>query len=219
MYDVPEWSADKGALMMPGGASLPKIWQRLHDNAKQWVILSDARALQKNLTALDSIDLDLLGRLSGCPADAWKLLCFGAGRTLMGAVGLSWCRDAKLSDVWDMWSSSGIPLLSPPIFRRPARLLNPELVGETVSLRAIVADTQSDVFLACVRAVRADANIQIDIEKAAIPQVPAVLAHFITDSIAKRGGDAPLDQAFLHYWSGRQDMRSAPALVKVEDAH
>lgn len=207
MQNIPEWSASKGAIIMPGRVTLPKIWQRLHDNATQWAILFDAKASPKNLAALDSVDLDLLGRLSECPADAWRAICSGAGNTLMGAVGLSWCRDVELMDVWNVWASSGLPLLSPPVCRRPARLLNPRLVGDTLSLNAMTTDSSDDSFLACVRAARAGSDILVDIEQTRVPHVPAVLAHFVLDAIRDRVVAGPQDRAFVDHWSRRQEER------------
>ena len=129
MDALPEWNALAGARLARGDVPLPKVWQRLHDNAAQWSIMHRSGMGAHNLKALDGIDRDILGRLSGVEASAWTSLCDGAGATLMGAVGLSWCEGAALADVWAMWTSTGVPLLPRGSHRRPARLLNPELVG------------------------------------------------------------------------------------------
>jgi hypothetical protein len=219
MPDLSDSTAYKGAIILRGNLALPKLWQRLHDNAHQWGIMLDMPDQKKNLVALDSIDLDLLGRLAECPAEAWKLICFGAGATVMGAVGLSWCKGAVLADVWHVWAMTGLALLSHPIARRPARLLNPALVGETTSLHAILADAPNDPFLACVQAARAWSAISIDIDETAFAHVPVPVASFVCDAAKGRQMTGPRDQAFAACWSDWQDSPAAPAPVQASGGH
>lgn len=203
MTSAEYWNAYAGAIVLSRKSTLPKIWQWLHDNATQWEIMSRDGESSKNLLALDRIDRETLGLLGECPAEAWLKMCSGTGATQMGAVGLSWCRDARLADVWDMWTASQVPLKPTPVYRRPARMLNPALVGDETSLRRIVDRAKSDIFTACVHAARAGQNIVIDIPTSEIRTVPSVVASFVLYDLQRAPKDGPVEREFTAYWSGR----------------
>ena len=187
------WASLEGARLVEGDVPLPKIWQRLHDNATQWVIMANAGSAEKNLSALDKIDTDLLTRLSMAAAPDWRKMCEGAGITQMGAVGLSWCAGASLSDVWSMWSMAGQPLLPLPAFLRPARLLNPDLVGTGTKLSEIMNGAETDPFLACARCARAGAALEIDLSERQMSELAPEVLRFVLDAI--EGGSVPIASA------------------------
>ncbi|CUH78198.1 hypothetical protein TRM7557_01765 [Tritonibacter multivorans] len=172
MNDTTLLSPFTGAQLIGHETSLPKVWQRLHDNAFQWSHMLQTQAKQKNLDALDAIDLGLLSLLSDCPAKAWLTLCQGAGGTVMGAVALSWCQGAKLSEVRALWATSGVNITPVESFLRPARLLNPDMVQDQTSLKAILAETCDDIFLTAVKVVRAGRRLQLDLTEPEMQNLP-----------------------------------------------
>ena len=204
---VDDWIAYTGAHMVAPKASLPKIWIRLHDNAVQWTIMRNNRALRKNLDAVDGIDLDLMSMLSNASAAQWIDLCKGAGATVPGAIGLSWCADAKVEDVWAMWFESGVSLRPDPVARRFARMLNPALVQDTVSVSEIAAQAQRDVFPACIAVLRMNGTLNWDLPADRIASIPPVLAEFLLHEIGSIADRPQGMQAFVDHWSSRVPAR------------
>lgn len=182
------------------GQSLPAIWQRLHDNNSSWTLLHTHRPAKKNLIALDNIDLKLLKSLEKCLANRWISLCVGAGQTQIGAVGLSWCSDATLSDVWSMWMDAKKPLMPNACDARPVRLLNPALLNEEHQLSAILRTYHADSFSTCVHIIRAGRHLDLDLDPTTIPRIPREIAGFIFEALHERGTSDRQYLEFINYW-------------------
>lgn len=209
------WSSLDGAHLLDGDVPLPKIWQRLHDNATQWVIMSGVAGQTKNLAALDEIDRGLLKRLTEADAANWQQLCVGAGATQMGAVSLSWCGGASLTDVWSLWSASGVALGPTPQFRRPAQLLNPDLIGENTRLSDILNVSKSDTFAACIRCARAGSDLLFDVPDEQVQLVPPDVARFLVDAVECDLMVSEQADFFFEYWSQsfNVSLASSPRVV------
>lgn len=207
-----DWIAYRGARMVGEKASLPKLWTRLHDNAVQWTIMCKQRAKKRNLDALNNIDLELMQMLSNCTDGRWIQLCKGAGETVPGAIGLSWCDDARIEDVWSMWFESGVPLGTDPVSRRFARLLNPALIEDVSNVSGLLRIAEKDVFLACVCLLRAEQPLIWDVSGESMQKAPDALAEFMLREFRHVESKPPSMQAFVDHWSARMANRNRQAV-------
>ena len=87
------------------------VWQGLHLSALAWQSIPDDHGQTGQRRQIDDSDRSVLGALSEYPAQNWMQLCNATGWTVYGAVALSWCSGAELSQVWEGWLASGHPLL------------------------------------------------------------------------------------------------------------
>ena len=130
--------AMSGAVDLGDGLTPIDVWQGLHANARAWSDVPYAGSQSQDHILIDGTDLSVLKALENYSAKGWHALCTAAGMTVYGAVALSWCEGAELSQVWDGWEASGFPLKPSPEFERPARFINPTLLPQTNKLSGIL---------------------------------------------------------------------------------
>ena len=146
-----------------------------------------------------------MGNLSKLSAANWSSLCSAAGWTVYGAVALSWCKDAKLEDVWAGWLTSGFPLKPLPEHERPARFLNPALLPEVKTAEGInqwvldqgYADAETYRLATCavIAALNEPLEFHLPPEKYAnaAPQVAA----FLKSRLLRKADRSPEDDAII----------------------
>lgn len=202
------WQAYHGAKMVVEHTAAPKIWLRIHDNAVQWVIMSQSSATSKNLKALNRIDLDLVAHLSEFSAANWHSLCSAAGMTVYGATALSWCKDAELSQVWEGWHASGFPLKPSPEFERPARFINPALMPPSRSLREFLdaeagrhENPEIHTLAICARIAAVQGTLSFDMPQESLRNAPPQIAAFLKSRLFDKPDRTAAENALIAIWS------------------
>ena len=180
-----------------GSLTLSEFWLEIHESADKWngVVASDERK---------SIDSSLAGFLDGMyklDSALWQSLCAAAGMTVYGAVALSWCEGAEISQVWDGWLASGFPLKPLPEYERPARFLNSALLPKTNSLAQIIAFCPDKTLPICamIAALKEPLEFDLPIEtlKIANPQI----ASFLKSRMEQRTDRTPEQDDLISIWT------------------
>ncbi|WP_039018126.1 hypothetical protein [Halocynthiibacter namhaensis] len=164
----------QGATFLTADWSLIDVWYALHQNAKMWA-KSDPDTKRK----CNNTDSGILGTLTETSSELWSNLCRITGMTVYGAVALSWCKDAELSQVWEGWEASGFPLKPLPEYERPARFINPALLPTTNSLLELVKLAENKPLPICAMIVAKgdalDVDLSVNMAANASPQIAAFL--------------------------------------------
>jgi len=185
------------------GKDVPVIdlWQRLHLNAIAWENILNAPSLEPEKHNLDLSTASYLNSLSELSHDIWHSLCTAAGMTVYGAIALSWCQDAEISQVWDDWEASGFLLKPLPESERPARFINPDLLPQTSSLNEIInfCPDKSLPICATIAALKSPLEFDLPVEnlKTANPQ----LASFLKSRMQQKSGRTAEEDELIQVWS------------------
>lgn len=134
-----EFSVYEGAFFLPEDVTLAEVWIGLHADASRFHKVDDPKVQ----ASIDENSLSLLRVLADCTAERWATVMQALGITQTGAVALSWCSDAGLSDVAahfsDVLQKGGV------LDVRAARLLAPKYGAEERRLSALIALAENDV--------------------------------------------------------------------------
>lgn len=172
----------KGATIVQE-TTFPEVWVDLHQKADQWLTLGDEFSNIIRKLRCDEQNFITLSLLKSACASTWHSLCTAAGMTVYGAVALSWCKDAELSQVWEGWEASGFPLKPLPEFERPARFINPALLPETNSLLELAQIAENKPLPICTMIVAKgdalDVDLSVEMAAKANPQISSFLKAYM----------------------------------------
>ena len=172
------YAPTRGALTFDEVFTLPRIWFDCHECAEQWLASPSNPRQIHDRKMVDDAQRDATKHLAKTPASRWFYLCTAAGMTVYGAVALSWCEGAELSQVWEGWEASGFPLKPLPEYERPARFINPALLPTTNSLLELVKLAENKPLPICAMIVAKgdalDVDLSVNMAANASPQIAAL---------------------------------------------
>ena len=194
----------QGSLIPKDDLTLPYIWVSLHLNAQmEQETLANPRLSRETVRMENEISY-LLEALKKVAMQKWWGLCDASGWTVYGAIALSWCQDAEISQVWDGWEASGFLLKPLPENERPAHFINPALLPQTSSLSEIVnfCPDKSLPICATIAALKSPLEFDLPAEnlKAATPQ----LASFLKSRMQQKTGRTAEEDKMIQVWSERE---------------
>lgn len=172
------------------------VWQGLHLNATAWREIPDDHGQDAQRRLIDESDLSVLSVMSNYPAGHWSRLCDATGWTVYGAVALSWCSGAELSDVWDGWLASGFPLMPLPASERPARLINPALRPSSRNISTLIQASTPNTLGLCALIAALDEPLVIDMAAKQFANAPPQVASFLKSRLLA-SGDKIVDRSLL----------------------
>ncbi|WP_066707575.1 hypothetical protein [Celeribacter ethanolicus] len=128
--------------------------------------------------------------------------------TVYGAIALSWCKDAELSQVWEGWHASGFPLKPSPEFERPARFINPALMPVSDSLHDILnaearkhEDPEIHTLAICARIAAMQGPLKFDIPLDSLKTAPPQIAAFLKSRTLEKPDRTAEENALIATWS------------------
>lgn len=190
-----------GPILLHGQTTLPRLWDWLHRNGEHWQRLYEVAPHHRNLATLDEVDRRNLGMLAQCPANRWITFCEAAGTTPLGAVALSWCVDAELRGVWEMWQTA-VPALEPsPAFLRPTRLLSPNAAPRSRRLSNLVRQSQDDGMVLCILIAAVGSELEFDLDDGELRRANTRIAAFLNAAIAQKSNPNAQELALQDHWN------------------
>ncbi|WP_226554417.1 hypothetical protein [Celeribacter naphthalenivorans] len=153
-------------------------------------------------------DRTFLKELQSYNSKKWLSLCDALGPTVYGAIALSWCKDAELSQVWEGWHASGFPLKPSPEFERPARFINPTLMPVSDSLHDILnaearkhEDSEIHTLAICARIAAVQGPLKFDIPLDSLKTAPPQIAAFLKSRMLEKPDRTAEENALIATWS------------------
>jgi len=180
---------------------LAKTWISLHENAKAWISTPLGEIQKKDRKLFDVADTNALSALQSINVNIWQSLCIGTGMTVYGAVALSWCEDAELSQVWEGWEASGFPLKPLPEFERPARFINPALLPTTNSLKEIITIAENKSLPICAMMVAKRDSLEIDLPESMLKSATPQIASFLKAHMERKADRSADENALIEVWN------------------
>ena len=196
-----QFNALTGAKVFSNDFTAVDIWRALHQNAQSLERAVFHGISQKDCNIFDDKDNHLYGLLSSLESSRWHSLCTAAGMTVYGAVALSWCEGAELSQVWEGWEASGFPLKPLPEYERPARFINPALLPQTNSLDALL-DVESENELAfCAMLSALQEPLEFDMPVETMKKSPVQISAFLKSHMLKKATRTEEENDLIAHWS------------------
>ncbi|MGH1368591.1 MAG: hypothetical protein ACRBCL_08230 [Maritimibacter sp.] len=116
----PESLVYSGAHQHIDGKPLADVWRYLHENFLTWLKIPPGPLQTEDRLQFDASDAKLYKSLQDTSASQWMALCQGIGWTTVGAIALSWCKDASVEYVWAAWRETNSVFVPTVEQRRPA---------------------------------------------------------------------------------------------------
>ena len=191
----------QGSLVPEDDLTLPYIWVSLHLNAQmEQETLSNPRLSQETARMANEISY-LLEALQEVPMQKWWNLCSASGMTVYGTVALSWCKDARIEQVWDGWEASGFPLKPLPEFERPARFINPDLLPKTSSLAQIIAVSPDKTLPICAMIAALKEPLVFDLPADYLKNANPQIASFLKSRMEQKTDRTPEQDDLISIWT------------------
>lgn len=184
-----------------GKATLVEVWGKLHRNAVAWAHTFGDASLLGEVREVERSAQQLVQQFKDLPADEWHALCSAAGPTVYGAVALSWCRDAEIAQVWDIWRASGFPLKPLPEFERPARLINPEHIPKTNSLAEIAEIAGNNNLPICAMIAALEGPLDFDVAQDMLRNAPPQVASFLKSRMLQKSDRTKAENQLIDTWT------------------
>lgn len=190
----------KGSLVPKDDLTLPYIWVALHLNAQmEQETRNNPRLSRETVRMADEI-LYLLDALKGISVQKWWNLCKASGWTVYGAVALSWCKGAQISQVWEGWMASNFLLLPLPKSERPAHFINPALLPATNSLAEIIAFCPNESLPICVMISALKEPLDFDLPAEQLKNTNPQIASFLKSRMERLVGRTPEQDELIRTW-------------------
>ena len=177
------------------------IWQLIHSNANAWNNISDSKTLISDRSTIDENISSFYPVVEQIPSIKWLSFCTAAGMTVYGAVALSWCKDAKIEQVWDGWEASGFPLKPLPEFERPARFINPDLLPKTSSLAQIIAFSPDKTLPICAMIAALKEPLVFDLPADHLKNANPQIASFLKSRMEQKTDRTPEQDDLISIWT------------------
>lgn len=197
-----------GSIDLDGGLTPSDVWVRIHKNIDRIISYEALPRLPQETNFIQRDTLGLLGMLKSLDFNRWYAVCFGSGMTVYGAIALSWCKDAELSQVWEGWHASGFPLKPSPEFERPARFINPALMPVSDSLYDILnaearkhEDLEIHTLAICARIAAVQGPLKFDIPLDSLKTAPPQIAAFLKSRMLEKPDRTAEESALIATWS------------------
>ncbi|MEL6960542.1 MAG: hypothetical protein AAGL89_16485 [Pseudomonadota bacterium] len=196
-----------GAHMLDGPVTVVDVWQMLHSNAQEWHQVPRDANHYKVKDLLDQADTTAFRKLREFPVDYWEQLCAGAGWTLTGVVGLSWCQNASLDLVAHYWKKA-IPVTVPNASTmRAASFFRKRLLPEETSVLEVIQKLQDDFTKIAIVLVTRHSELVFDVPTDLLANAPKELQPLIMHLLANRQDDPEL-AAIFERWKSEEEERS-----------
>ena len=190
-----------GTHKFPSGKPVIDLWQNIHGNAASYERLRQENALKADMEFINLSDNGNYENLLNCEHTIWAKLCDGIGWTVYGAVALSWCKDAELSQVWDGWEASGFPLKPFPEFERPARFINPALLPTTNSLLELARLAENKPLPICAMIVAKGDKLNVDLSVSMAAKASPQIAAFLKAHMERQANHTQEQTQMIEVWT------------------
>lgn len=191
----------QGAQRTDGNALLINDWLSINKNGATWLSLPIGTSLQSDRGMVDKAMSRLLAACASTPAAAWKALCDGIGMTVYGAVALSWCKGADLSQVWEGWEASGFPIKPLPEYERPARFINPALIPATNSLMELARIVENKTLPICAMIVAKGDALDVDLTPGQAAKASPQIASFLKAHMEQKQSRTDEQNQMIETWA------------------
>ncbi|MGH1331703.1 MAG: hypothetical protein ACRBBK_12540 [Paracoccaceae bacterium] len=193
-----------------GGAHLHKddkplvdVWKVLHENYLTWLKIPPGPLQTEDRLRFDASDAKLFKSLQDTSASQWMALCQGIGWTTVGAIAVSWCKDASVEDVWAAWTASNSVFVPTVEQRRPAWFLNPNVGPQTNSLQMITSFANGQGTAICILISALRGPLLLDMEYEDLKGAPANIASFLKAACLEKPMATDQETLLLGVWSER----------------
>lgn len=191
------------AVKLDSGVLAVDLWREVVRLAEKYTV-----ALEGKRAVYDALTLEFLQDISKVDEKLWKDMCEGIGWTPYGAVALSWCRNARLDEVWKGWLASGFPLKPLPEFERPARFINPALMPQMSKLSSIVDMSagnftdKPDLYSLAISATIVAQNhpFEFDMVPENLAKAPPQVAAILKSRLLRKPEQTSEDKAIIETW-------------------
>ena len=191
----------KGSSIPKDDLTLPYIWVSLHLNAQmEQETLKNPRLSHETARMANEITY-LLSSMKEIPAKKWWRLCDASGWTVYGAVALSWCIDAEMSQVWNGWEASGFPLKPLPGYERPAHFINPELLPKTNNLSEIINYCPDRTLPICAMIAALKEPLEFDLSMETLKTANPQIAPFLKSRMEQKPERTAEENELVQVWS------------------
>jgi len=191
-----------GAHMLDDALTAVDVWQLLHSDAQEWETTPRNSKFFKIREMLDQADHGALKKLRKFPATNWEHLCFGAGWTVYGAVGLSWCEGADFAKVSDCWLHSGFDLNTQDNSLRAARMINPDILPKATNLGGLVEELENNTFRISLALAAQEGAVKVDLPPQSLEPAPAQLVPFLIIAIESASLEAEFADVLENWRKG-----------------
>ena len=188
-----------GAHVLNDTLTAVDIWLMIHADAKEWDEVPRNSHFFTIREMLDTADLDALRKLCEMDAINWEHLCFGAGWTIYGCVGLSWCQGAEIERVSELWQQNCEVFEPDEGMLRAASLICPAILPETLSLSKLIEAAHADSFLLSLIVAAKIRDIEVDIPESAFANTPSALLPVFTEMLSSNSRSSEY-QELLKRW-------------------
>lgn len=178
------------------------IWFQLHQHAEVWAQNIQNGMDPEDLTYNDDEDALLFRSLDDFAVQRWIKLCEALEWTVYGAVALSWCKDADLSQVWEGWEASGFPLKPLSEYERPARFINPALLPATNSLLELARIVENKTLPICAMIVAKGDALDVDLTPGQATNASPQIAAFLKAHMERKQNRTDEQNQMIEVWSG-----------------
>lgn len=172
-----------GAFLVSEDVTLAEVWLGIHASAKSYEAVADGPDAQKSRDAIDESDLAVLRALTDCPVARWHSLIENLGMTQYGAVALSWCKGATLSDVASAFQHLDLDV--PDLDRRAMLLLAPQHGASERRLSRLVKLADQDMGVLTLLCLGSSEPPIVDMSEDWLSSLPQSLRTVIVDGAAK----------------------------------
>lgn len=156
------------------------VWFELISGARFWPAnyagMANTARHGQMLEMLDRYR-QVAARLQKFPAMRWQQMATGAGWNAVGCTALSWCQEASLALVLDIWRRLGHVPAGKPAADFASLLLNPSLLPDN-SLSSIVVAGKDGAGVALLLAARVEAPV-IDLSADEVSRLPGAVQEMI----------------------------------------
>jgi len=201
-----------GAHMLDGPITAVDVWQILHSNAKEWEEVPRNSKFFEIRDMLDQADRQALEKLASFEVTLWQHLCYGAGWTILGAIALSWCKDAQLEHVATGWAHVSAQVDTAEMTLHAVQKINPALVPPSNRLGDITAELNGDPFQIAITLAALKCDVLIDLDAQTILEAPPVLIPTLSMAIAEHERNAGFHDILNQWRDAKTEQKDDAAL-------
>lgn len=169
----------EGAFILPEDVTLADIWSGIHADATAHHQARFAPDVLQQQAAINDSSRSLMRALSECAAPRWHALIESLGVTQYGAIALSWCKGAKLSDVAETYAK--IAARPGDMDRRTLSFLAPGHGASERRLSALVDLAQQDVGILVMLCLGHPSPLVFDMDKAWLDRLPTAIGKILLE--------------------------------------
>lgn len=180
---------------LENGVRYVDLWSEINKLAEK-----HANALPHDAEVFDALTYEFLNDLKTVDAQVWRALCLGVGLTVYGAVALSWCKGATLTDVWEDWTASEYAFAPGLYAERPAHFINPSLLPRETSLQKMAQVSGTSQLQLCAMIAASEGPVAFDLPLESLKAAPPNIAGFLQDRLKRQGARSDDETAIQAHW-------------------